>query len=241
MLFFELCLLQHLQYWLSKLQQLPWWGFLEDWQNNNPHYFPVTRCCTLIRPLPSSFLFMYNLATLLFGCILHTLSLFSLISCLDLSIHSGSFNSLFTLYLNTATAYAFIAVILFFLFSFYFRIYWSLHLYFFIAFSIILFSLILCNLTVPKCVSFLFNPLHYFTVWEFYSFTSNYFSLHGKNSSFFSYQTRSQYQYKRHEQFSQVYVFVLYSWKTASNHWWTTNETKVPYSKQTTEAKGCLP
>ena len=39
----------------------------------------------------------------------------------------------------------------------------------------------------PKIpVSFFFDRFHYFTIWELYSFTSNYFpSLNGKNSTLF--------------------------------------------------------
>ena len=86
-------------------------------------------------------------------------------------------------YLNTATAHAFIAVILFFPFSFDFRTNQSLHLYSFIVFSFISFFLILSNSAKPIPISVL-----------------------------------------KHEQFSQVYPFVLHSWKTASNHLFTIND-----------------
>ena len=107
---------------------------------------------TLIRPLPPSFLLMYNLSTSLFGCN----APYIVIVFLDLL--STFFNSLSfhcripAPCLNVATAYVFIAVILFFPFCFDFRINRSLRLYFFIIVSFISFSLILSNSTIPRYV-----------------------------------------------------------------------------------------
>ena len=90
---------------------------------------------------------MYNLSTSLFGCNAHALSFFSLISC-PTSFNSLSFHcSIPAPCPNTATAHAFIAVILFFPFSFDFRINRSLGLYssIFFFFHFILFHLIQFN------------------------------------------------------------------------------------------------
>ena len=90
-------------------------------------------------------------------------------------------------YLNTATVYAFIAVISFFPFSFDFRTKRNLYLYYFIvsSFQFIFFELIQLNYA-QICVSFLLDLLYYFTNWELYFFGSNYFPFHhGKNVPFF--------------------------------------------------------
>ena len=55
-------------------------------------------------------------------------------------------------------------------------------------FHFILFDLIQFNYA-EVYVSFHFDLLHYFLIWELYPFTSNYVpSLHGKNSTFFHYK-----------------------------------------------------
>ena len=134
------------------------------------------QCSRLTRPLLPSFLFMYNLFTTLFRCNAPYI-VFVFIHFLSISFSSLSFHcSIPVPYLNTDTVHAFIAVILFFPFSFDFRTNRSLRLYFFsFFFHFILFDLIQ-----------FFDLLHYFTILELYSFTSNYFSsLHGKNSTFF--------------------------------------------------------
>ena len=103
--------------------------------------------------LPSlSYLLMYNMSTSLFGC--NT----PYIAIVFLDFLSTSFNSLSfqcnipASYLNIATAHAFIDVILFPTFSFDFGTNQNLHLYSFIVFYLISFSLILSNLTIPKHV-----------------------------------------------------------------------------------------
>ena len=95
---------------------------------------------------------MYNLSTSLFGCNAQYIVI------VFLDFLSTSFNSLYfhcsipTPYLNTVTAYAFIAAILFLPFNFDFRTNRSLHIYCFIVFSFISFTLILSHSTMPKYV-----------------------------------------------------------------------------------------
>ena len=86
-------------------------------------------------------------------------------------------------YLNTDTAHALIAFILFLPFSFDFRTNGSLCLCSFIVFHFNFFLFDLIQFNYPQIFeSFLFNLLHYFTIWESYSLT---LILQGKNSTFF--------------------------------------------------------
>ena len=91
-------------------------------------------------------------------------------------------------YLNIAISLPIIVIILFFIFSFDISTNRSLRLYsfiFFFFFHFISFDLIQFNYS-QICVSFLFDLLHYFTIWELYSFTFNYFSVSSdKNSALF--------------------------------------------------------
>ena len=72
-------------------------------------------------------------------------------------------------YLNTTTAHSFIAVFLLFPFNFDYSTNQSLRLYFFYRFffHFILSDIIQFNYA-QICVSFLFDLLHYFTIWELY-------------------------------------------------------------------------
>ena len=120
---------------------------------------------------------MYNLSTSFFGCNASYIVIVFL-DFLSRSFYSFSFHcSILTPYLNTATAQAFIAAILLFPFSFYFRTNRSLcfyiYLLFFLSFHFLSFDS-------------LFDLFHQLTFRELYFFTSNYFlSLHGKKSKFF--------------------------------------------------------
>ena len=72
------------------------------------------------------------------------------------------------------------------------------------------------------CVSFLFDLLHYFAIWELYSFTSNYFPfLNGKNSTFPHSKLHLNIITKNMNSFHKCIPFVFHSWKRASNHPWT--------------------
>ena len=115
----------------------------------------LTQHSTLIRLLPPSFLLMYNLSTSLIGCNVPYIVIF----CLDflstffnlLSFHC----SIPVPYLNSTTAHVFIAVVLFFPFSFHFRINRSLR--FIYSFTVFFFffissSLILSNSSILKYV-----------------------------------------------------------------------------------------
>ena len=113
----------------------------------------LTQRSTLIRSLPPSFHFMYNLSTSLFGCNAPYIVIVFL-DFLSTSFNSLSFHcSIPAPHLNTATTHAFIAVTLFFQFSFDFRKPSFIFLYCFF-FHFILFDLIQLNYA-QICVSFL--------------------------------------------------------------------------------------
>ena len=121
----------------------------------------------------STSLFMYNLSTLLFGCNAPYVVIVFL-DLLSTSFNSLSFHcSIPASYLNTATTHAFIAVILFFPFSFDFRTNQSLIFLDCYFFHFIFIDFIQFNYA-QTCVSFLFDLLHYFTIWQRYSFTCNF-------------------------------------------------------------------
>ena len=113
-----------------------------------------------------SFLLMYNLSTSLIVCNA------PYIVIVFLDFLSTFFNSLYfhcsipVPYLNSVTAHVFIAVVLFFPFSFHFRINRSLRLIysFIVFFFFISSSLTLSNSTVLKYVSLIFNLLHCFII-----------------------------------------------------------------------------
>ena len=125
--------------------------------------------------MPPCFLCIHNLSTSFFGCNTPYI-IIAFLDFLSTSFSSLSFHcSIPTPYLNTVLAYEFIAVDLFSSFSFDFRTNRILGFYSFIifVFHFILFDLIQFNYA-QICVFFLFDLLHYFTIWELYSFTSNY-------------------------------------------------------------------
>ena len=107
---------------------------------------------TLIKPLPPSFLFTYNLSTSLFGCNPPYITIVFL-DFLSKSFSSLAFHWIIpTPCLNIATAHVFIAVTLFLPFNLDFKINLCLRLYSLVIFSFISVSLILSNSIIPKYV-----------------------------------------------------------------------------------------
>ena len=142
------------------MQQLPWFGFLQDLQHKNPNMFLFSNAT--FHTHQNLYLSFSSLCAICPHCssgvLLHALSLFSLIWWPYLSVHSLS-TVVFLLLIWIPPR--------------------PMHL-------LLLFC---CSHLVlilrPIYASFLFDLFHYFIIWELYSFTSNYFSsLHGKNSTF---------------------------------------------------------
>ena len=144
---------------------------------------------TLVKPLPPSFLFTYNLSTSLFGCNPPYIVIVFL-DFLSISFRSLAFHWIIPApFLNIATAHVFIVVPLFLPFNLDFKINLCLRLYSLVIFSFISVSLILSNSIIPKYVypssptCFIISPSGSFIPslpFTFYNFTS----LHCKNTTF---------------------------------------------------------
>ena len=141
---------------------------------------------TLIKPLPPSFLFTYNLSMSLFQCNPPYIVIVSL-DFLSKFFSSLAFHWIIPApYLNIATAHVFIAVTLFLPFNSDFIINLCLHLYSLVIFYFISVSLILSYSIIPKYV-YPSGPTCFITLSSgsfipslFYDFTSR----HCKNSTF---------------------------------------------------------
>ena len=152
---------------------------------------------------------MYNLSTSLLGCNAHILSLFSLISCPHLSIHSLS-TAVFLLHIWIQPLPK--HLLLLFCFSHLVLILAPVEAFTYISlffFHFILFDLIQFNY-VQICVFFLFDLLHYFTIWELYSFTSNYSLFMVRIPYFFSPNS--------------ILISVLKTWTALKNYSWKIND-----------------
>ena len=133
---------------------------------------------TLIKPLPPSFLFTYNLSTSLFGCS----PPYIVIAFLDFLSKFFSSLAFYWIipapYLNIATAHLFITVNLFLPFNLDFKMNLCLRLYSLVIYSFVFVSLILSNSGIPKyeylsCpICFITSPYGSFIPSIFYYFTS---------------------------------------------------------------------